>query len=58
MGATMAVNAARLAALYGDGVHHVPVDRVIETMCQTGLDMQVKCTETSLGRLSVSVIDC
>jgi L-serine dehydratase len=58
MGATKAVNAARLAVLYGDGVHHVPLDRVIETMRQTGLDMQVKYKETSLGGLSVNVIDC
>jgi len=58
MGATKAVNAARLAVLYGDGVHHVPLDRVIETMRQTGLDMQAKYKETSLGGLSVNVIDC
>jgi L-serine dehydratase len=58
MGATKAVNAARLAVLYGDGVHHVPLDRVIETMRQTGVDMQAKYKETSLGGLSVNVIDC
>jgi len=58
MGAAKAVKAARLAVLYGDGVHHVPLDRVIETMRQTGLDMQDKYKETSRGGLSVNVIDC
>ena len=58
MGATKAVNAARLAVLYGDGTHHVPLDRVIETMRQTGVDMQAKYKETSQGGLSVNVIDC
>ncbi len=58
MGAAKAVNAARLAVLYGDGKHHVPLDRVIETMRQTGLDMHQKYKETSRGGLSVNVIDC
>ncbi len=58
MGATKAVNAARLAVLYGDGTHHVPLDRVIETMRQTGHDMQAKYKETSQGGLSVNVTDC
>ncbi len=58
MGAVKAVNAARLAVLYGDGVHHVPLDRVIETMRQTGLDMQDKYKKTSQGGLSVNVVDC
>jgi len=58
MGATKAVNAARLAVLYGDGTHHVPLDRVIETMRQTGLDMSGKYKETSQGGLSVNLADC
>jgi L-serine dehydratase len=58
MGATKAVNAARLAVLYGDGKHHVPLDRVIETMRQTGLDMHGKYKETSQGGLSVNLADC
>jgi L-serine dehydratase len=58
MGATKAVNAARLAVLHGDGSHFVPLDQVIETMRQTGLDMQAKYKETSQGGLSVNVIDC
>ena len=39
MGAVKAINAARLA-LRGDGKHHVPLDKVIETMRQTGRDMR------------------
>ncbi|MFN8498782.1 MAG: L-serine ammonia-lyase [Anaerolineae bacterium] len=58
MGAVKAVNAARLAVLYGDGAHFVPLDRVIETMRQTGHDMQAKYKETSLGGLAVNVVDC
>jgi L-serine dehydratase len=58
MGATKAVNAARLAVLYGDGKHHVSLDRVIETMRQTGLDMHGKYKETSQGGLSVNLADC
>jgi L-serine dehydratase len=57
MGAAKAINAARLA-LYGDGRHHVSLDRVIETMRQTGADMQAKYKETSLGGLAVNVVEC
>ncbi len=58
MGAAKAINAARLAVLYGDGTHRVPLDRVIETMRQTGLDMQAKYKETSKGGLAVNVVNC
>jgi L-serine dehydratase len=58
MGAAKAINAARLAVLYGDGSHRVPLDRVIETMRQTGLDMQDKYKETSRGGLAVNVVNC
>jgi L-serine dehydratase len=58
MGATKAINAARLAVLYGDGKHFVSLDRVIETMRQTGVDMQSKYKETSLGGLAGNVVDC
>jgi L-serine dehydratase len=58
MGAVKAINAARLAVLHGDGTHRVPLDSVIETMRQTGLDMQVKYKETSRGGLAVNVVDC
>jgi L-serine dehydratase len=58
MGAVKGINAARLAVLHGDGTHRVPLDRVIETMRQTGVDMQNKYKETSRGGLAVNVVDC
>jgi L-serine dehydratase len=58
MGAVKAINAARLAVLHGDGTHRVPLDRVIETMRQTGLDMKDKYKETSKGGLAVNVVNC
>ncbi|CAN5314016.1 L-serine ammonia-lyase [soil metagenome] len=58
MGAIKAINAARLAVLHGDGSHRVSLDKVIETMRQTGVDMQAKYKETSLGGLAVNVVEC
>lgn len=57
MGAIKAINAARLA-LRGDGQHMVSLDHVIETMWQTGQDMQSKYKETSTGGLAVNVVEC
>lgn len=57
MGAVKAINAARLA-LQGDGTHKVSLDRVIETMRQTGLDMKTKYKETARGGLAVNIIEC
>ncbi len=57
MGAIKAINAA-LLALNGDGSHKVSLDTVIETMRQTGCDMQTKYKETSLGGLAVNVVEC
>ncbi|WP_421869978.1 L-serine ammonia-lyase [Motiliproteus sp.] len=57
MGAVKAINAARLA-LRGDGNQRVPLDSVIETMRQTGLDMQDKYKETAQGGLAVNVVAC
>src|SRR3954451_5626752 len=57
MGAVKAINAARLA-LRGDGTHHVPLDKVIATMRETGRDMHDKYKETSLGGLAVSLVAC
>ncbi len=56
-GANKAIVAASLA-LRGDGIHHVSLDAVIETMRQTGADMQTKYKETSLGGLAVNVAAC
>ncbi|MES2739704.1 MAG: L-serine ammonia-lyase [Pseudomonadota bacterium] len=55
MGAVKAITAASLA-LKGDGTHFVSLDEVIETMRQTGADMQDKYKETSLGGLAIHVI--
>ena len=57
MAAVTAINAATLA-LNGDGTHFVSLDAVIETMRQTGLDMQSKYKETSEGGLAVFVPKC
>lgn len=57
LGAVKAVTAAQLS-LNGDGVHRVSLDQVIETMRQTGHDMQAKYKETSLGGLAVNVPLC
>lgn len=56
-GAVKAVTAASLA-LAGDGRHFVPLDACIETMRQTGRDMNEKYKETSLGGLAVNVPQC
>jgi L-serine dehydratase len=57
MGAVKAINAARLA-LRGDGSHKVSLDKVIETMRQTGADMKKKYKETARGGLAVNIIEC
>jgi L-serine dehydratase len=55
MGAVKAITAASLA-MKGDGTHFVSLDDVIETMRQTGADMQAKYKETSLGGLAIHVV--
>lgn len=57
MGSVKAINAARIA-LRGDGSHKVSLDKVIETMRQTGADMKTKYKETSRGGLAINVIEC
>lgn len=57
IGATKAIAAAQLA-LSGNGTHYVALDRVIETMRQTGADMQTQYKETSLAGLAVNVTLC
>ncbi|MGB7337054.1 MAG: L-serine ammonia-lyase [Salaquimonas sp.] len=57
LGAVKAVTAASLA-LKGDGTHFVPLDACIETMRQTGLDMNERYKETSEGGLAVNVVAC
>lgn len=50
--------AAASLALRGDGTHRVTLDEAIETMRQTGVDMQAKYKETSRGGLAVNVAEC
>lgn len=57
MGAVKAVNAARMA-MHESDEHKVSLDQVIETMYQTGLDMQSRYKETSLAGLALNVIEC
>lgn len=57
MASMKAINACRLS-LNGDGDHFVSLDKVIQTMRDTGADMQSKYKETSLGGLAVNVIEC
>ena len=52
MAAIKAITAARLA-MRGDGNHAVSLDSCVETMYRTGLDLQAKYRETSLGGLAI-----
>ncbi len=56
-GAVKAVNACRLA-MQEHGEHKISLDQVIRTMYQTGLDMQFRYKETSLGGLAVNAVNC
>ena len=57
MGAIKSINASRIA-MNGKGNHKVSLDQVINTMFQTGKDMQSIYKETSLGGLAVNVVEC
>ncbi|SHG59948.1 L-serine dehydratase [Cognatiyoonia sediminum] len=57
LGTIKAVSAASLA-IRGDGKHMVHLDVAIETMRQTGEDMNAKYKETALGGLAVNVPNC
>jgi L-serine dehydratase len=54
MAAVKAVNASRMA-LKSDGTHAVPLDSCIKTMYETGIDLQEKYRETSLGGLAINL---
>jgi L-serine dehydratase len=56
IGAVKAINAARMALNESD--HKISLDHVIAVMLRTGLDMQSKYKETSLGGLAVSSVEC
>lgn len=55
--AIKAVSDASLA-LRNDGTRFMPLDTCIETMRQTGIDMNVKYKETSTGGLAVNLPEC
>ncbi len=57
MGAAKAVQATRIA-LNESEAHKVSLDQVIHTMYVTGLDMQSRYKETSLGGLALNIIEC
>ena len=57
LGAIKAVSAASLS-MRGDGKHLVSLDACVETMRQTGRDMNEKYKETSLGGLAVNLPAC
>lgn len=57
MGSVKAINAARIA-MSGDGIHFVSLDKVINTMMETGKDMQDKYKETARGGLAVNMVEC
>jgi L-serine dehydratase len=56
-GAISAYLAASLA-LKENGEHLISLDRCIETMKKTGIDMSSKYKETSLGGLALSMTEC
>jgi Serine dehydratase alpha chain len=49
---------AAYLALSGDGKQMAPLDAVLETMRQTGIDMMSKYKETSIGGLAVNFVEC
>jgi L-serine dehydratase len=57
MGAVKAINAARMS-IHETGDHKLSLDQVIETMYQTGIDMQSRYKETSLAGLALNIIEC
>jgi L-serine dehydratase len=52
-----AITAARMA-IRGDGRHHVPLDKAIKTMRETGADMKDKYKETARGGLALNIVEC
>ena len=49
------INAPRMA-MHDTTGHRVSLDQVIRTIYESGLDMQSRYKETSLGRLALNVI--
>jgi L-serine dehydratase len=57
VGSIKAITAARMA-VRGDGRHHVPLDKAIKTMRETGADMKDKYKETARGGLALNIVEC
>jgi L-serine dehydratase len=57
VGSVKAITAARMA-VRGDGRHHVPLDKAIKTMRETGADMKDKYKETARGGLALNIVEC
>jgi L-serine dehydratase len=57
IGAVKAVQSCRMAMNETEG-HKVTLDQVIDTMYRTGMDMQSRYKETSLGGLALNIIEC
>ena len=55
MGAIKAINAAEIAIESDTNQAKVPLDKVIEAMWETAMDMNTKYKETSIGGLAVKV---
>ena len=51
-----AINAARIT-LRGDGTHHASLDKVVETMRETGADLMTNYKETARGGLAVNIVE-
>ena len=45
-------------AVRGDSRHHVPLDRAIKTMRETGADMRNKYKEIARGGLGLNIVEC
>jgi L-serine dehydratase len=46
------------SAIGGIIKHFMPLNNCVETMRQTGIDMNECCKETSTGGLAVNVVEC
>jgi L-serine dehydratase len=57
VGSVKAITAARMAG-WGGGRHHVPLDKAIKTMRETGADMKDKYKETARGGLALNIVEC
>jgi L-serine dehydratase len=45
-------------AAAGLAEHHVPLDKAIKTMRETGADMKDKYKETARGGLALNIVEC